>query len=112
MTTLKFELADRTIVVGSPIEGVWYAGVTAEGNTGAVAKYENGEFTNSSGKIRMEFYAFLRRYPEMTKVPSSNHPVAPALRWLETLINSPAVPWDPAQRESAHAALAVAKAAI
>lgn len=113
MSTFKFELADRTIVVGTPIEGVWYAGVNRFGNTGAVAKYENGEFTNSSGTINMRFYEFLRRCAKAdTPQADVNQPVLNALRWLETLISSPTIPWDPDQRQAAAESLLAAKASL
>lgn len=38
-----------------------------------------------------------------------SRPIAGALQWLETLIESPVVPWSPAQREAAGVSLARAR---
>lgn len=39
----------------------------------------------------------------------AGHPLRDALQWLDTLLHSPAVEWNPQQRETAQATLAEAR---
>lgn len=51
-----------------PTEGRWYAGVTDEGQTGALAKYEFGRFSNSeSDDYNMTIYPSIEESPERSK---------------------------------------------
>ena len=51
-----------------PVEGRWYAGVTDEGRTGALAKYEFGRFSNSeSDDYNMSIYPAIEELPERSK---------------------------------------------
>lgn len=119
------ELASRAMARNAePVEGEWYLGINDKGETGAIAKYVNGEFINSAGVVNMSIYTYLRHSgmftpsitvegsPGFTLIDDQQAKVRIALRWLETLISSPAVTWDPYQKEACMQALVDAKAAL
>ena len=111
MQTYTIELHGRMMASNAtPIEGKWYVGIDHQGRTGAIAQYVGGQFECSAGVVDMTIYQYLQLSTRHQL--EGEQAVAGALRWLETLIQSPSVPWDPQQKEAAQEALVRAKAAI
>jgi hypothetical protein len=122
--TYVIERASRITEINvTPTEGVWYSGVNAQGQTGAVVRFcgPAGFFNSTSDHaIDMTGYAFLRESmpaqhsaiarPDRQK---PNQEVRQALRWLETLISSQASSsiWNEHQRQACQDALEAAKVA-
>jgi hypothetical protein len=101
----------------SPALGRWYAGIDRQGHTGNVTQYTDAGFFSPHNdlEVDMSHYAFLRELPDTLGVPKlatgikQVQAVARALRWLETLLNSPGVNWDAGQREACQEDLDAAK---
>lgn len=103
-----------------PAEGHWYVGVTADEEFGAVAKFINGHFRNSTSRdpIDMTRYVYLIERPMQVVPPLAASPLyhlrnlGDAVDQLYTLIKSPNVPWNPAQKENATEILAKAQSSL
>jgi hypothetical protein len=95
-----------------PTEDHWYAGITARGETGVIAQYRSGAFVSSEGEHSMNHYAHLEDMTAKRTQEVRVRNISQALSWLETLIDSPAVPWEPKQKIAAREALLAAKASI
>lgn len=103
-----------------PAEGHWYVGVTADEKFGAVAKFINGHFRNSTSKdpIDMTGYVYLIERPLQVVPPAAEsvlyhlRNMGDAVDQLFTLIKSPTVPWNPAQKENATEILAKAQKSL
>ena len=98
-----------------PTHGLWYAGITENNETGAVAQFLGTEFRNSVGSVDMTRYPFIRE--TMGLVPESSEDddkskVRLALRWLETLSKNRCLMWAPEQKEACLRALEEAKATL
>jgi len=95
--------------------GRWYRGMTDKGETGLVARWTGYAFENSSCADLNEAMCQYPRIVELAPVntaeaaPPTNQDLVEALRWLETLVKSPTVPWSAGQKDEAGACLDRAK---
>jgi len=104
----------------TPKEGRWYVGVTADEKFGAVAKFDGVHFRSSASRnpIEMAGYVYLIERPLVIVPPAAAsvlyhlRNVGDAVDQLYTLIKSPSVPWNPAQKANAEEILAKAQTSL
>ena len=104
----------------SPKEGHWYVGVTQDERFGAVAKFDGAHFRSSTSRdpIDMTPYVYLIERPLAIAPPAATsvlyhlRNIGDAVDQLYTLIKSPSVPWNPAQKANAEEILARAQTSL
>ena len=103
-----------------PKDGRWYVGVTQDERFGAVAKFDGAHFRSSASRdpIDMTPYVYLIERPLAIVPPAATsvlyhlRNIGDAVDQLYTLIKSPSVPWNPAQKANAEEILAKAQTSL
>jgi hypothetical protein len=107
------ENTDKTTALREPTPGCWY--VLDTNRKDSPIRWTGEQFITQQGDKAIPWYHHLielESSPLWIGAPEKAEATGLALRWLETLINSPAVTWDPAQKEAAQRALDAARAPI